>query len=152
MNYLNMTPKELVHYLDLYSEDPVVRRLVEFLSNNTLVEDLVEAGMDPVDMTFEYDGWERKTPADYIHALKNDVNYFEREADEKDYEIENLKKEVNRLSTKSLVSFIADVQQTLETAKMEQGRAERRAEHEKKLREEAEQKFEFWDKMNHGIR
>jgi predicted RNase H-like nuclease (RuvC/YqgF family) len=152
MNYVNMTPKELVHYLDLYSEDPVVRRLVEFLRQDTLVEDLVEVGMDPDNNTFRYDGYQDLPPSDYIRQLRNDADFYEREADDKSYEIENLNKEINRLSTKSLVSFIADVQQTLETAKMEEGRHRRIAEHEKKLREEAEQKFEFWEKMNHGIR
>ena len=151
MNYETLSAKELIHYLDLYSNDPVVRRLVKLLQEESLVEELVEAGMDPVSREFEHD-WEHLSPAEYIYKLKSDIDYYKQEVDDKDTEIFNLNKEVNRLSTKSLVSFIADVQQTLEFAKMEEGRAKRIAEHEKQLRQEAEKKFEFWEKLNHGVK
>ena len=49
MNYNAMTDRELLHYLDLYSEDPVMRRLMHLLGNTrgSIVEELEEAGMDP---------------------------------------------------------------------------------------------------------
>ena len=146
---LGLSNKEFINQLDLESTDPVVRRLLAIINDDSIRVELEEAGMDPVYCTFEYE-WEHLHPADYIRKLKDDIEYYKRDIDDKDTEIYNLNKEINRLSTTSLVSFIADVQQTLETAKMEEGRARRIAEHEKKLREEAEHKFEFWEKLNYG--
>jgi uncharacterized protein YlxW (UPF0749 family) len=56
------------------------------------------------------------------------------------------------LSTTSLVKFIADVHQTLEMNKSERDRALRQSEQERERRKEAEQKFEFWEKLNHGVK
>lgn len=151
MNYEHLTAKELIHYLDLYSEDPMVRRLVRLLQEDWLMEELIDAGMDPDSRQFKHD-WEYYGPREYIEHLRNDVDYYVRERDEMEAQVFELEKEVKRLGTISLVNFIADVHHKLEMAKMEQGRAERIAEHEKTLRKEAEQKFEFWDKMNHGIK
>jgi len=146
---LGLSNKEFINRLDLESTDPVIRRLLAIINDDTIRVELEEAGMDPVDCTFEHD-WEHLYPADYIRKLRDDIDYYKRDIDDKDTEIYNLNKEINRLSTTSLVSFIADVQHTLETAKMEEGRARRIAENEKKLREEAEHKFEFWEKLNYG--
>ncbi len=151
MNYQTMSTKELVHYLDLYSTDPIVRRLVQLLQEESLVQELVNVGMDPVDRTFEHD-WQHLSPGDYIEQLRRDMEYHIEERDEIEQEKEQLEREVNRLSTTSLVKFIADVHQTLEMNKMERDRAVRQSKKEQELRKEAEQKFEFWDKMNHGIR
>lgn len=151
MNYLTMSSKELIHYLDFNSQDPIVRRLVKLLQEESLVEDLVAAGMDPETREFKHD-WSYYSPSEFIEKLQNDVEYMDQDLIEKEREIADLEREVTRLSTKSLVQFIADVHEKLESAKMEEGRARRIAEHEKKLREEAEHKFEFWDKMNNGIR
>ena len=152
MNYENLSVKELIHYLDLYHEDPLVRRLVTLLREESLVEELEDAGMDPVTKTFRTDGWNYRGPAEYIQHLRNDLDYYVREADDLQNKVYDLEKEIKNLSTISLVNFIADVHHKLEMAKMEQGRAERIAEQERVLRKTAEQKFEFWDKMNHGIK
>ncbi len=151
MNYQSMSTKELVHYLDLYSEDPVVRRLVHLMQEESLVQELVDAGMDPVTRTFEHE-WQSMSPGDYIEHIRRDMEYYIDERDEFEREVEDLKREVNRLSTISLVKFIGDVSDKLNVANSEMNRQRRIAENERKLREEAEQKFEFWEKLNHGIK
>jgi hypothetical protein len=151
MNYDHLSARELIHYLDLYSEDPVVIRLVSLLKEESLVGELVEAGMDEDSMTFKAD-WQNMSPGEYIKHLENDVDYYVRERDELEQEKEHLEQEVNRLSTISLVKFIGDVSDKLDVAKSEMHRAQRIAENEKKLRQEAEQKFEFWEKLNHGVK
>jgi predicted Holliday junction resolvase-like endonuclease len=74
------------------------------------------------------------------------------ERDQMEHEKDELEREVTRLSTMSLVNFVADVQHKMEMNTMERDRAVKRAEQERELRKEAEQKFEFWDKMNHGVK
>jgi hypothetical protein len=151
MNYNSLSDKELLNYLDLYNDDPLVRRLLKILEEGSIVQELVDAGMDPTNRTFEHD-WQHLSPGDYIEQLRRDMEYHIEERDEIEQEKEHLEREVTRLSTMSLVKFIADVHQTLEMNKSERDRAVRQSEHERKLRNEAEQKFEFWEKLNHGIK
>jgi predicted RNase H-like nuclease (RuvC/YqgF family) len=152
MNYNNLSVKELVHYLDLYNDDPLVRRLVVLLREESLIEELEAVGMDPATKEFKDEGWNYRGPAEYIEHLRNEIDYYVREADDLQTEVHNLEKEVAKLSARGVASLLAEVHDTLEAAKMEEGRYRRMAEHEKKLREEAEHKFEFWEKLNHGIK
>lgn len=152
MNYNHLTAKELIHYLDLNSTDPLVLRLVKLLQEESLVEELEEAGMDPVTKEFRDDGWNYRGPAEYIQHLRNDLDYYVRECDDLQNQVYDLEKEIKNLSTISLVNFIADVKHKLDMTIMEKDRANAKAEEERVKRKEAEQKFEFWDKMNHGIR
>ncbi len=151
MNYNTLSDKELIHYLDIYSDDLVVRRLVKLLQEDSVVKELIDVGMDPTNMTFEHD-WQHLSPGDYIEQLRRDIEYYIDERDEMEQEKDRLEREVNRLSTISLVNFIADVHHKLEVSQMERDRANRQAEQERVLRKEAEKKFEFWDKINHGIK
>jgi hypothetical protein len=151
MNYQHLTVKELIRYLDLTSTDPLVRKLIQLLQDESLVEELAEAGMDPVTQEFKHD-WEYFGPASYIEKLRNDVDYYVEECNNLENKVRELEGEVTRMSTVSLVNFIADVQHKLEMNKLETARANNRAEAERAARKEAEQKFEFWDKMNHGVK
>lgn len=151
MNYDNLSAKELIHYLDIYNDDPMVRRLVKLLQEDSVVKELIDVGMDPTSNTFEHD-WQHLSPGDYIEQLRRDMDYYIEERDEAEHKADELEREVIRLSTMSLVNFIADVHHKLEMNTMEKDRAVKRAEQEQELRKEAEKKFEFWDKMNHGIR
>jgi len=151
MNHDNLTAKELIHYLDLYSEDPVVRRLVTLLQEDSLMCELVDVGMDEDTLQFK-DDWQYYSPGDYISHLRNDLDYYVRECDDLQNEVYDLQKEIKNMSTISLVSFIADVKHKMDMTIMEKDRALARAEEERVLRKSAEQKFEFWDKMNHGIK
>jgi hypothetical protein len=151
MNYDNLTTKELINYLDLTSTDPLVLRLIDLLKDESLSVELEEAGMDPITREFRDDGV-YLSPAEYINQLQRDRDYYLDESDDQRRQIDSLEAEIKRLGTINLMNFIADVQHKMEMATMEKDRAVRRAEQERELRKEAEQKFEFWDKMNHGIR
>lgn len=54
MNYDSMADHELLHYLDLYSDDPLIRRLINVLARTrgALIDDLEDAGMDLQSWTF----------------------------------------------------------------------------------------------------
>ena len=151
MNYTNLTKSELIRYLDLSSTDPLVRKLVTLLQEEGLVRELTEVGMDPVTHKFEYD-YDFYGPAEYINHLCNEVDFYQREREEAEYQIHQLEKEIKGLSTMTLMNFIADVNHKMEMNNLELARANNRAEAERAQRKEAEQKFEFWEKLNHGIK
>jgi hypothetical protein len=76
-NFNHLTYTELLNYLDLTATDPATRRLVELLyyDNTTLVQQLIDEGMDPTVFEFE-DGYESYSPGEYIRHLRNEVDYY----------------------------------------------------------------------------
>ncbi len=144
-----LSDKEFINRLDLESTDPVVRRLLAILGDNSIRLELEEVGMDHEDCTFSHD-WQNLSPGEYIEQLRKDIDYCNQDLEALEQEKLDLEREVNRLSTISLVKFIGDVSDKLDVANSEMHRHRRIAEQEKKLREEAEQKFEFWEKLNYG--
>ncbi len=112
MNYSIMTDLELLHYLDLYSNDPIVRRLVDLLGNTRggIISDLEAAGMDPRTWTFGSD-WESMYPGEYIESLRTDVRNAEEELSGLRYKYNDLEEECERLQTRTVMDFIKEVKQ-----------------------------------------
>ena len=112
MNYSIMTDLELLHYLDLYSNDPIVRRLVDLLGNTRggIISDLEAAGMDPRTWTFGSD-WESMYPGEYIESLRTDVKNAEEELSSLRYKYNDLEEECERLQTRTVMDFIKEVKQ-----------------------------------------
>ena len=112
MNYSIMTDLELLHYLDLYSNDPIVRRLVDLLGNTRggIISDLEAAGMDSKTWTFGSD-WESMYPGEYIESLRTDVRNAEEELSGLRYKYNDLEEECERLQTRTVMDFIKEVKQ-----------------------------------------
>lgn len=112
MNYNAMTDLELLHYLDLYSDDPLIRRLIDVLprTRGEIISDLEEAGMDPQTWTFG-DGWNKMFPGQYITDLEKQVRYAEEELDDVRYKLEKAEEERDELKTRSIMDFVNEVWQ-----------------------------------------
>ena len=110
MNYNAMTDRELLHYLDLYSEDPVVRRLVHLLgeARGSLITDLEEAGMDPQTLTFGH-GWNTMYPGEYIEHLRSQLHDAEAEVEDLQYKLDEAVEERDNLKTRGIMEFIQEV-------------------------------------------
>jgi len=112
MNYNAMTDLELLHYLDLYSDDPLIRRLIDVLTRTRgeIISDLEEAGMDPQTWTFG-DGWNKMFPGQYITDLEKQLEYANDELDGVRYKLEQAEEERDELKTRSIMQFIEEVWQ-----------------------------------------
>jgi len=110
MNYNAMTDRELLHYLDLYSEDPVVRRLMHLLGNtrSSLIAELEEAGMDPQTWTFQ-DDYDAMFPGEYIDHLRSQLQHAQDEADSLQWKLDGVIEERDQLKTRSVVDLIEEV-------------------------------------------
>ena len=110
MNYNAMTDRELLHYLDLYSEDPVVRRLMHLLGNTrtSLIAELEEAGMDPQTWTFQ-DDYDAMFPGEYIEHLRSQLQHAQDEADSLQWKLDGVIEERDQLKTRSIVDLIEEV-------------------------------------------
>lgn len=116
MNYNSMTDLELLHYLDIYSDDPLIRRLIDVLTRTRgeIISDLEEAGMDPQTWTFG-DGWNKMFPGQYITDLKKQLEYTEEELEDLKYKLEQTREERDELKTRSLMDFVQEVWQEKRT-------------------------------------
>lgn len=112
MNYSIMTDTELLHYLELYSTDPMIQRLVKLLekTRGRIIRDLEDAGMDPRTWTFGSD-WESMYPGEYIESLRTDVRNAEEELSGLRYKYNDLEEECERLQTRTVMDFIKEVKQ-----------------------------------------
>ena len=116
MNYNAMTDRELLHYLDLCSDDPLIRRIVKMLgrTRGALLDDLENAGMDRDTWQFETD-WQHLYPGDYIIHLRNELSNAESELDSARRELEEIKDQCDELKTRNIMQFIEEVQQEKRT-------------------------------------
>lgn len=111
MNYNMLGDTELLHYLDLYSDDPLIRRLIGVLARTrgALVDDLVDAGMDAQHWTFG-DGWNQQGPGEYIQDLQRQIQNLEDDNDDLRKHKEELEEECDRLRSRSILEFLQEVE------------------------------------------
>lgn len=147
MNYNAMTLPEMIHYLDLYNNDPIVQRLIQRLNYTDLRLELEEAGMDPVSGMFK-DNYDHYSPGEYIESLRTEVRNTEEELSDLRYRHEDLEEKYHELKTRSIMQFIEEV-------KMEQ-RANQELVKEsmatiqafKKENERLKEQIDMWARMN----
>lgn len=150
MNYNSMSDTEFMHYLDIYCDDPVVRRLIGVLerTRGALVDDLVDAGMDAQDWTFGT-GWSRQSPGQYIHDLRHELDQAESDLRLAQSELADLEDERDRLKSRSIMQFVEEVQQEKRAATHKvlaaQEETKRIAQENAKLKE----KIDMWGRLNH---
>lgn len=149
MNYNSMSDFELLHYLDLHSEDPVIRRLVNFLSNTRggLITDLEAAGMDPHTWQFETD-WQHMYPGDYIQQLRRDLEEVEanhRWLQDDHHELED---KYNELKTRTIMDFVQEVWQEKKAATQKVQEAQKEINQVREQNDKLKEQIDMWGKMN----
>jgi len=148
MNYNAMTDLELLHYLDVYSDDPLIRRLIDVLTRTRgeIISDLEEAGMDPQTWTFG-DGWNKMFPGQYITDLEKQLQYAEEELEHAKYQRDEAEKERDELKTRSLMDFVQEVWQEKRTNEHLVKEAISTVNAYKKENEELKEKINVWRVM-----
>lgn len=149
MNYNAMSDHELMHYLDLYSEDPVVRRLIGVLARTrgSLIDDLEAAGMDSQRWTFG-DGWTKYSPGQYIQELRHDVERAEDELRLAQHELQDLEDECNQLRTRTVVQLIEEVQQEKKASASRANEAWKEANRVREENAKLREQIDMWGSLN----
>ena len=149
MNYDIMTDEELLNYLDVYSDDPLIRRIVRILSRTrgALLNDLENAGMDRVTWQFETD-WQHLYPGDYIIHLRNELNALDRDAEELRQQLYESERERDDLKTRSIMDFVQEVWQEKKTASYIVSEAQAEAKAQRKENDRLKEQIDMWGKMN----
>lgn len=150
MNYNVLTYRELVHYLDLNSTDPMVRRLVSMLTDgpNGIFAGLLDAGMDPRTWVFS-SGYQDMTPGEYIQDLESEVRQLNESNDDLRYRLEQAEDERDALKTRNIVDFIEEVQAEKRANKELVREAMATVQAYKKENDKLTEQIDMWGKLNH---
>ena len=151
MKYESMTVRELIHYLDLYSTDPVVRLLLDKINNEDLVSQLVDVGMDPVTNTFDDDHM-TFYPGEYIEHLRKGRDYSSVEYDNLKWQFEDLQESYDELKARSIMDFIEEVRQEQRANADLVKEAMGTVHAYKKENERLKEQIDMWAKMNQAER
>lgn len=149
MNYNSMTDLELLHYLDIYSDDPLIRRIIGVISRTrgALLDDLEHAGMDPDTWMFRTD-WQSMYPGEYIIHLEKQLQYSEEELSGLQYKHEDLEEEYNRLKTRSIMDFVEEVKQEQRANQDLVKEAMTTVQAFKKENERLKEQIDMWGRLN----
>lgn len=149
MNYNSMTDLELLHYLDIYSDDPLTRRLVDVLgrTRGALLTDLENAGMDPDTWMFRTD-WQSMYPGDYIIHLESQLRHTEEELSGLQYKYDDLEEERDRLKTRSIMDFVEEVKQEQRANQDLVKEAMTTVQAFKKENERLKEQIDMWGRLN----
>lgn len=144
-----MTDLELLHYLDLYSDDPLIRRLIDVLTRTRgeIISDLEEAGMDPQTWTFG-DGWSKMFPGQYITDLERQISELESDLNYTKSELEEITEERDDLKTRNIMQFIEEVWQEKRTAAHKVSEAMKEADNQRQENARLKEKLDMWGRMN----
>jgi hypothetical protein len=150
MNYNSMTDTELLHYLDLYSDDPLIQRLIGVLSrtHGALIEDLEDAGMDSHSWTFG-DGYIERSPGQYIQDLRHERDIAESELELAQHELEQVVNERDQLAARSVMELIEEVNVIRKQAKATATAAMQDADRVRKENDKLREQLDMWGKMNY---
>lgn len=149
MNYNAMSDAEFMHYLDLHSEDPLVRRLIGVLerTRGALIDDLVDAGMDAQDWTFG-DGWSRSSPGQYIQELRHERDQAESDLRLAQHELEEAIHERDELKTRNIMQFIEEVHAEKKSIQVKADAAYREANRVREENDKLREQIDMWGAMN----
>jgi hypothetical protein len=150
MNYNSMSDQELLHYLDLSSNDPLIRRLINVLAKTrgALIDDLESAGMDSQSWTFG-EGWNKYSPGQYIEELRNDVERVEDELELAKEELEQMRDKRDQLKTRNIMQFITEVQKEQDAAASRENAAYKEAARVREENAKLREQIDMWGRLNH---
>ena len=141
---MNMTDNELIDYTIKFDTDPVRVRLATYMDRHpgAILDDLEQAGMDPVWCTFRSEeNGNTYLPGQYISHLENEIEYLHEQLKEAYDEIEELK-------PMSVSELIATLRQEILAEKYSKERAEQKRWEAEKDREEMKNKLDMWAILN----
>ena len=149
MNYNSMSDYELLHYLDLSSDDLLIRRLINVLTRTrgALIDDLESAGMDSQSWTFG-EGWNKFSPGQYIEELRNDVRHAENELELAQEALEQAIDERDQLKTRNIMQLITEAQQEKNAAASRANEAWTETNRVRKENDKLREQIDMWGAMN----
>jgi hypothetical protein len=150
MNYNSMSDYELLHYLDLTSNDPLIRRLINVLAKTrgALIDDLESAGMDSQSWTFG-DSWIKYSPGQYIEELRNDLRRAEDDLEIAQHELEQAIDERDQLKVRGVMQLIEEVNREKTRCSLIASDAMKESNRVREENAKLREQIDMWGRLNH---
>jgi hypothetical protein len=129
MKLNHLSDNELLNYLSLHSNDPLILRLVDMLSTTRggIISDLVDAGMDPNTWTFTED-YQEYYPGDYVTHLQKSVAYAVDDLAVAEMDLADAREKLDKLSRRTVTELLVNAEEAISTAETNRRYAVREAE------------------------
>ncbi len=147
MNLTSLTDDELIRYLDMTSTDPIIRRLVDiFVKNDDMIfKQLLDVGMGR-DGLFETD-YEYKPVGEYIEHLRSELAYYQTEAEELEYKLDDEKEKVKSLGARSIAEVMAELREQIRISDSRVQQATRDINKAEEARDLAREQLRAWNHL-----
>jgi hypothetical protein len=140
---MKLTDKELIDYTIKFSDDADKIRLATVMERVTgsIIDDLVDAGMDETWCTFRSEWGGEYHPGQYIKLLEDEISH-------RDFQIKQLHDELEEQKARTIADLIAELNQQITTEKYLAQQAKDETRKAYKEAEVAKDKLSMWAKLN----
>lgn len=137
-----LTDKELIDYTIKHSTDPEKIRLATYMERveGSIMDDLVDAGMDDTWCTFTSEWGGNYHPGQYIKFLESELR-------DRDFKIEQLHKELDERKTLKVADLIQELNQEIHTQQFMIKEANAEAHRAKTERDRAKDQLKVWNAL-----
>jgi hypothetical protein len=140
---MKLTDKELIDYTIKFSDDADKIRLATVMERVTgsIIDDLIDAGMDETWCTFRSEWGGEYHPGQYIKLLEDEISH-------RDFQIKQLHDELEEQKARTIADLIAELNQQITTEKYLAQQAKDETRKAYKEAEVAKDKLSMWAKLN----
>jgi hypothetical protein len=140
---MKLTDKELIDYTIKFSNDADKIRLATVMERVTgsIIDDLVDAGMDETWCTFRSEWGGEYHPGQYSKLLEDEISH-------RDFQIKQLHDELEEQKARTIADLIAELNQQITTEKYLAQQAKDETRKAYKEAEVAKDKLSMWAKLN----
>jgi hypothetical protein len=140
---MKLTDKELIDYTIKFSDDADKIRLATVMERVTgsIIDDLVDAGMDETWCTFRSEWGGEYHPGQYIKLLEDEISH-------RDFQIKQLHDELGEQKARTIADLIAELNQQITTEKYLAQQAKNETRKAYKEADLAKSKLSMWAKLN----
>ena len=142
MNLDCLSDKELISYTIKFSDDPVKIRLATAIERveGSIIDDLVDAGMDETFCTFRSEWGGEYHPGQYIRLLEDEVS-------DRDFQIKQLQDELEEQKSRTIADLIAELTVEIRTQQYIANEAKDETRKAYKEAELAKEQLKMWNHL-----
>jgi hypothetical protein len=137
MNTNLLSDIELLDYLEKFSDDPLILRLVKMQTPHAdVLSDLICAGADPEDFCFD----NCYSISEYLHNLNNEIEYLNNE-------LLDAQSEAHRLKARTVVDLLSELREQIKSADDDNRLIRRELHTANEQRVDAQKKLKMWSTL-----
>lgn len=138
-----LTDSELINHVIKHDTDPVRLRLATYMERmaGSIIDDLLDAGMDDTFCTFKTEWGSDRLPGQYITHLEEEIKI-------RDDTIAELQAELEERKALTIAGLIEELKQNITTSDWMAKEARKERDEAERQRDDAKSRLSMWAKLN----